>query len=144
MTATTPKIINTQIEQKIRALANSFGIADTPLKSETTKQIELQFSSAGRTEFIYIDRKKGANKETLHAVIRPEFSDTHADKLCGITNIQQKMHARDKTNPVVQSSGYKGFKNKLISGEHRGHTWAMPSNDGLTALEAFFTVLSNG
>ncbi len=145
MAKTSPKIIDAHVEQKVRALANSFGIADTPLRSQGTHQIELQFTSSGRTEFVYIDRKKGVSKETLYAVIRPEFSVKHTDKLRDIATVHQHMNARDSANPVVQSSQYKGFNNKLdTGGEHRDHAWRMPSNDGLDALEEFFTVLSNG
>lgn len=141
--ATTRKQIDALTEQKIRALANSYGFADTPLRSEGTHQIELQKSLRGNTEFVYIDRRKGVAKQTLHVVIRPEVSDACENKLLQIPEVQQHMNTRDRTNPVVQSSQYKGFKNKLPEGgEHRGHAWTMPSDDGLQAIEEFLSALT--
>ena len=138
----TKKTIDALTEQKIRALANSNGFTDTPLRSEGTHQIELQKSLRGNTEYIYIDRRKGVTKQTLHVVLRSEVSDAYASSFRKITSVQQHMNTRDPGNPVLQSSQYKNFKNKLpTGGEFRGHAWTMPSDDGLQAIEEFLTAL---
>ena len=143
MTYTTKKVIDAYLERQVRALGNECGFTDTPLKSQGTHQIELQFNRDGRTEYAYISRTVGISKDQFQIVLRPEVSEKLKDALAGISEVTQKMNAKNKTNPEIQSSQYKGFKNKKSSGgEHRGHAYRLPSDDGLKSLEQLFNVLT--
>nr|WP_082708465.1 HNH endonuclease [Marinobacterium profundum] len=135
------RVLDESTEKEIRKLARQIGYEDTPLASSGSHQIELHKNIDGKKEYVYISRFTGITKGQLQIVISPELDKNTSASLSKAVGVFSEKSGCDR-GKEVQSSQYKGFKNKGAVGEHRGRAWRVGNSNGLEEFKSLLSAIS--
>jgi hypothetical protein len=110
-------------------------------ENSRSHQIEVFWGDKSEFDYLYIDRKRGFNTKhhNIQVVIHPKVNSTLAEKLIIIDGVSSPENT-DK-GKLIDSSQYKGFKNRKVNGEYVGAAWRLALDNDLVVFEKFLSVL---
>ncbi len=134
--------LSTEVERQIVDMAQKEKFTVSPVRSDTSKELELTRQCAYGAEcVIYISRVAGVTKEQLHIMVAPDVWEAKQGQLHAVTGLLPATPRGN--NPWNFSSNYKGFKNKVPGvNEYFGRKLLLPYSHMDALVHVLQTVAS--